>query len=145
MPNKTFGHFRFYGNQTFITGGFSLPIAKKLNTLKAGQQWEKFSPLIPENSLELKQHRREILSMLPWFDFALKVTKGSWLLIRDGHQYSPAQKIVANGLKKQSTALQPLWADVQSSWVILLPIFQEQIRWNGDNAKRLWASYLNGV
>ena len=59
-------------------------------------QWEKLSPLVPENSLELKQHRREILSMPQWFDFALTLTKGSWHLIRDGHQYSPAQNTLAH-------------------------------------------------
>ena len=67
-------------------------------------QWEKFSPLVPENSLELKQHRREILSMPQWFDFALTLTKGSWHLIRDCHQYSPAQNTLAHRSKKQTTA-----------------------------------------
>ena len=67
-------------------------------------QWEKLSPLVPENSLELKQHRREILSMPQWFDFALTLTKGSWHLIRDGHQYSPAQNTLAHRSKKQTTA-----------------------------------------
>ena len=56
-------------------------------------QWEKFSPVIPESSLEIKQHRREILSLPPWFDFTPTLTKGSWCLIGDGHQYFPAQRI----------------------------------------------------
>ena len=67
-------------------------------------QWEKLSPLVPENSLEFKQHRREILSMPQWFDFALTLTKGWWHLIRDGHQYSPAQNTLAHRSKKQTTA-----------------------------------------
>ena len=129
MPNKTFGHFRFYGNQTFITGGFCLPIAKKLNTLKTGQQWETFSPVIPESSLELKQHRREILSMLPWFDFALTLTKGSWHLIRDGHQYSPAQKTVANGSKKQITASLSRSSKFMSDFITDFPRADKMERW----------------
>ena len=38
------------------------------------------------------------------------------------------------GRKKKK--LQPLWAQAQSSWGMLLPLLQEQIR--TENAKRLW-------